>query len=224
MKREQLLLYAITERSWLGRLTMYQAAEQALAGGATILQLREKDMSEAALRAEIPPLLELCRRYNVPFILDDHVALAAELGCDGVHVGQNDMPAAEARRILGPGKILGVTAKTVDQARAAQEAGADYLGSGAMFVTSTKPDALAMSADTLREITRAVQIPVVAIGGISARNALALSGCGIAGIAVSEAIFRRPDITAAARELSDISRRLTQEVTPGTDQSPKRSS
>ena len=211
MKREQLLLYGITDRSYLKGISLNDAVEKALKGGATIIQLREKELDEDALRLEIPPLLALCRKYGVPFILDDHVELALELGCDGVHVGQNDMPAGKARRILGAGRILGVTAKTVSQARAAEDAGADYLGSGAMFITSTKPEALPMSPETLSEITHSVDIPVVAIGGITLENLPSLKGLGVSGFAVSEALFDSDDIQSAAAALkkaAEISARL----------------
>ena len=201
MDRKQLLLYAITDRSYLHGISLEQAAEKALQGGVSMLQLREKEADETLLREEIAALLPLCRRYGVPLILDDHVALAAETGCDGVHVGQSDMPAAQARRILGPDKILGVTAKTPEQARRAQADGADYLGSGAMFATSTKPEAVSMTPEMLREIVCSVSIPVVAIGGIGIKNLRHLRGAGIAGAAVSEAVFAAPDIRAAAMAL-----------------------
>ena len=201
MNRKQLLLYAITDRGYLHGISLEQAAEKALQGGATMLQLREKKADEALLREEIAALLPLCRRYGVPLILDDHVELAAETGCDGAHVGQNDMPAAQARRILGPDKILGVTAKTPEQARRAQADGADYLGSGAMFATSTKPEAVSMTPEMLREIVCSVSIPVVAIGGISIGNLRDLRDIGIAGAAVSEAVFAAPDIRTAAMAL-----------------------
>ena len=201
MDRKQLLLYAITDRSYLHGISLEQAAEKALQGGVSMLQLREKEADETLLREEIAALLPLCRRYGVPLILDDHVELAAETDCDGAHVGQNDMPAALARRILGPDKILGVTAKTPEQARRAQADGADYLGSGAMFVTSTKPEAVPMTPEMLREIVCSVSIPVVAIGGIGIENMRALRGIGIAGAAVSEAVFAAADIRTAAMAL-----------------------
>lgn len=208
MNANQLLLYGITERSYLKDLSLEEAVEQALSGGVTILQLREKhlrgdDLRQAALRIQ-----RICRRYQVPLILDDDVALARELDCDGVHVGQNDMPAAQARRILGPGKILGVTAKTVEQARKAEADGADYLGSGAMFVTSTKADALPMSPETLHMITQSVSIPVVAIGGITGENLDTLRGTGIAGVAVAGGIFHEPDIRRAAELLREKAKTL----------------
>ena len=175
--------------------------EEALAGGVTILQLREKEADEHLIRDQIREILPLCRRYGVPLILDDYAELAAQTGCDGVHIGQDDMPAGKARRILGPDKIIGVTAKTVAQACAAQAAGADYLGSGAMFATGTKPQARPMTMAQLREITQSVNIPVAAIGGIGIENVSRLTGTGIAGIAVSEALFAAEDIRGAAAAL-----------------------
>ena len=204
MDRKQLVLYAITDRGYLNGVSLYDAVEQALKGGASIIQLREKELGREALRAEAAALKKLCRKYDVPLILDDDVALAKELDLDGVHIGQDDMPAYEARKILGPDKIIGVTAKTVRQAEKAALDGADYLGSGAVFATSTKPLAKHMSIDELKEIVSCVDIPVVAIGGINAGNVLSLKDCGIAGAAVSEAVFAAEDIRAAAEELSRI--------------------
>ena len=201
MNKDQLCLYAITDRSYLKGLSLEEAAAEAIEGGATIVQLREKDLPEDELRKEVQVLLPVCRSYNVPLILDDNVYLAKELGCDGVHVGQGDMPASKAREILGPGRIIGVTAKTVEQAKKAQADGADYLGSGAMFATATKPGALAMTPEKLREITQSVSIPVVAIGGICLENIAQLRGTGIAGAAVSEGIFNAENIRSAARAL-----------------------
>ena len=203
MNANQLLLYGITERSYLEGITLEEAVEQALAGGVTMLQLREKQLRGDDLRKAALRIQAICRRYQVPFILDDDVTLARELDCDGVHVGQNDMPAAEARHILGPGKILGVTAKTVEQAKKAEADGADYLGSGAIFVTSTKADALPMSPETLRTIVQSVKIPVAAIGGIHYENLDALRGTGIAGVAVAGGIFNEPDIRGAAQRLRE---------------------
>ena len=198
MDKEKLILYAITDRSYLKGLSLEEAVEEAIKGGATIIQLREKELDEESLRKEALLLKEVCKKYNVPLILDDNVALAKELDLDGVHIGQEDMPADEARKILGSDKIIGVTAKTVQQAKKAAKDGADYLGSGAMFSTSTKPLAKHMSLDELKEIVRSVDIPVVAIGGIDINNVSELKGTGIAGAAVSEGLFEPEDIKAAA--------------------------
>lgn len=203
LDRERYLLYGITDRGYLCGNTLEEAAEEALLGGVSILQLREKDLDESDLRSEAIALQALCKRYQVPLILDDNVPLAVELDLDGVHVGQNDMPAMVARKIIGPGKILGVTAKTAEQARAAETAGADYLGSGAMFGTHTKLDARPMSCKTLKEIAASVSIPIVAIGGITLENVRELKGTGIAGVAVAGGLFGQPDIRRAAAALKE---------------------
>ena len=161
-----LLLYAVTDRSWLHGQTLYAQAEQALQGGATFLQLREKELDEAHFKEEAVALKALCRQYGVPFVLDDNVALAIETDADGVHVGQSDMAAGKVRALIGPDKILGVSAQTVEDALLAEREGADYLGVGAVFPTGTKTDANAVSYDTLREICAAVSIPVIANGDI----------------------------------------------------------
>lgn len=199
--KRALLLYAVTDRSWLGGKTLPERVEESLRGGVTMLQLREKDLDEAAFLDEALAVKTLCERYRVPFCIDDNVELALRCGADGVHVGQSDMEAGEVRRRLGPNKILGVSAQTVEQALRAEAAGADYLGVGAVFPTTTKLDADAVSLDTLRSICSAVKIPVVAIGGIQAENLLRLSGSGIAGVAVVSAIFAAPSPEDAARRL-----------------------
>ena len=225
MKKEQLRLYAVTDRTWLGNETLYEQVEKALEGGVTLVQLREKELPEADVQKEAEELLELCHRYGVKLILDDDVELAAKVGADGVHIGQSDMELAHAREILGPDKIIGVTAKTVEQAKAAEAGGADYLGSGAIFGTSTKKDArpmtmellrsicasvqipvvaIAMKHELLEEICHSVKIPVVAIGGITAENVLQLKGRGIAGVAVVSGIFACEDIETGTRHLGEL--------------------
>ena len=174
--REQLKLYAVTDRSWLGSETLYEQVEKALKGGVTLVQLREKTLDEAAFEKEGQELLELCHHYNVPLIINDNVELAKKIHADGVHIGQSDMEIKNARELLGADKIIGVTAKTIEQAKAAETAGADYLGSGAVFGTSTKTDAKPMELDLFQEICESVTIPVVAIGGINADNVLRLKG------------------------------------------------
>ena len=174
--KASLLLYAVTDRSWLHGQTLYAQAEQALQGGATFLQLREKELDEAHFKEEAIALKALCRQYGVPFVLDDNVALAIETDADGVHVGQSDMAAGKVRALIGPDKILGVSAQTVEDALLAEREGADYLGVGAVFPTGTKTDANAVSYDTLREICAAVSIPVIAIGGITKDNVAKLAG------------------------------------------------
>lgn len=203
IRREQLKLYAVTDRSWLGDETLYEQVEKALKGGVTLVQLREKKLDEATFEKEGRELLELCHQYHVPLLINDNVELAVKIGADGVHVGQSDMELQKARMLLGKDKIIGVTAKTVEQAKAAEQAGADYLGSGAVFGTSTKADAKAMDLDQFQTICESVQIPVVAIGGINAENILQLKGRKMAGVAVVSGIFACKDIQKETRELSE---------------------
>lgn len=205
---DMMRLYAVTDRSWLRGHTLHEQVEEALIGGATLVQLREKDLDEADFLQEAIDLTKLCHRYGVPLLINDNISIALRSGADGVHVGQSDMEAAAVRSILGSDMIVGVTAKTVEQARRAQEAGADYLGSGAVFDTSTKLNAKPMSMDTLRSICRSVEIPVVAIGGIHKGNILELAGTGIAGAAVVSGIFAAQDITAECRELRGLVERI----------------
>ncbi|MGN1251068.1 MAG: thiamine phosphate synthase [Candidatus Spyradocola sp.] len=205
---ERLRLYAVTDRAWTGRQTLAEQVEAALRGGVTLVQLREKALERDAFRAEAREILALCHRYGVPLIINDDVELAVEIGADGVHVGQSDMRAGDVRARVGAGMIVGVTAKTVEQALAAQAAGADYLGSGAVFGTSTKADAKPMSLDTLRSICSAVDIPVVAIGGVNKGNLSRLAGTGVCGAAVVSGIFAAQDIEAECREL----RALAEEI------------
>lgn len=199
--RKDLVLYAVTDRSWLGDKTLYSQVESALKGGATFIQLREKELDDADFLEEAKKIQKLCREYKVPFVINDNVEIAAEIGADGVHVGQSDMEAGDVRRKLGPDKIIGVSAQTVEQALRAQEHGADYLGVGAVFPTGSKADAVEVGHETLKEICRAVDIPVIAIGGISSDNVMELKGSGICGIAVISAIFAQKDVEAAAGEL-----------------------
>ena len=196
-------LYAVTDRTWLRGQTLYQQVEQAILGGATFIQLREKQLDDDAFLQEAVEIQALCKRYHVPFVINDNVGIAKQMNADGVHVGQSDMEAGDVRALLGPDKILGVSAKTVEQAVLAQQRGADYLGVGAMFPTDSKSDASVITVDTLRDICRAVDIPVVAIGGINARNVDRLAGTGIDGAAVISAIFAAEDIQAAARDLKN---------------------
>lgn len=203
--KQQLLLYAVTDRAWLCNMPLTQQVEHALRGGATMIQLREKHLNRNAFLQEAMDVKELCRTYGVPFIINDDVDLAIECGADGVHVGQHDMEAGSVRHKLGGDKTLGVSAQTVEQALAAQARGADYLGVGAVFSTSTKLDADTVALDTLKSICRAVDIPVVAIGGIDKGNVEQLNGTGIAGIAVVSAIFAAPNIHDAAKELRRLS-------------------
>lgn len=201
VSKESLLLYAITDRSWLHGRTLASQVEEALEGGATFLQLREKNLDDAHFLEEARELQAICREHGVPFIVNDNVDVALAMGADGIHVGQHDMEAGDVRKLLGPDKILGVSAQTVDQAILAEQRGADYLGVGAVFPTGSKDDADDVSFEELKAICEAVSIPVVAIGGISLKNVKELAGSGICGIAVISAIFAQNDIKMAAQQL-----------------------
>ena len=202
-RKEDLLLYAVTDRSWLNGETLYEQVEKALKGGVTFVQLREKALDEQAFLEEAKEIQKLCAKYHVPFVINDNVEIAAQIGADGVHVGQSDMEAGDVREKLGPDRIIGVSAQTVEQAVRAQERGADYLGVGAAFPTGSKADAVEVSHETVRAITEAVDIPVIAIGGITKDSVSELSGTGICGIAVISAIFAQEDIEGAARVLKE---------------------
>ncbi len=206
--RKDMLLYAVTDRSWLGEETLYSQVEQALKGGATFIQLREKDLEEEVFFSEAMELKELCKKYRVPFVINDNVELAKKVDADGVHVGQSDMKIKEVRKILGKNKIIGVSAGTVEEALSAQAENADYLGVGAVFHTGTKSDASAVSHDTLKAICAAVNIPVVAIGGIKKENVEELKESGIAGIAVVSAIFACENIKKGTEELKQAAKRI----------------
>lgn len=201
--KKAMRLYAVTDRSWLKGETLYTQVEKAIKGGATFIQLREKKLDTRSFLMEARQIKALCEKYHVPFVINDSVEIALAIDADGVHVGQSDMEALEVRQRLGADKIIGVTAKTVEQAVLAQEHGADYLGVGAVFPSSTKADAKEISHNLLREICNAVTIPVVAIGGITSQNIIELKGAGIDGIAVVSAVFAQKDITAAAKELRE---------------------
>lgn len=201
--RENLLLYAVTDRRWLKEKSLCEQAEEAIQGGATFIQLREKRLDKENFLAEAKEMQTLCRKYGIPFVINDNVDIAAAIDVDGVHVGQSDMEAGDVRRRLGRDKIIGVSAQTVEQALLAQERGADYLGVGAVFSTGSKDDADEVSYDTLKAICSAVRIPVIAIGGIDKDNVGGLSGSGICGVAVISAIFAAEDVKRAAAELKE---------------------
>ena len=204
IKKESLLLYAVTDRHWLAEgEPLSHAVQQALEGGATLVQIREKNLEEGAFEQEAIELQALCRRHHVPFIVNDNVELALRIGADGIHVGQEDMEAGRVREMLGPDRILGVSAQTVEEALRAEAAGADYLGVGAVFPTGSKDDAVDVPHETLKAICEAVSIPVVAIGGITYENTEMLKDSGIAGISVISAIFGQKEIEAATRKLRD---------------------
>ena len=201
LKLEDCILYAVTDTSWLRGQTLAQQVEAALRGGATMVQLREKELEGEALEQEAREILAVCRKYGVPLLINDDVMLAKKIGAEGVHVGQSDMAAAEARSILGPDAIIGVTARTVEQAQAAEKAGADYLGSGAVFGTSTKKDAKPLDPAYFQQICESVSIPVVAIGGITANNIRQLEGRKMSGFAIVSGIFAAQDIEAQTKKL-----------------------
>lgn len=200
--RQSMRLYAVTDRMWLKpgeRLA--EVCRHVLENGATFLQIREKDLEAGAFEAEAQELKELCAQYHVPFVVNDSVEIAVAIDADGVHVGQSDIKGRDIRAMIGDGKILGISAGTVEEAIAAEQAGADYIGVGAVFGTSTKKDARNLSVEALREISEQVSIPVVAIGGINASNVMELAGSHVDGIAVVSAIFGAENPGETAKEL-----------------------
>lgn len=199
--KKELMLYAVTDRHWLGEETLYDQVKKALDGGATFVQLREKKLDREDFLAEALEIQKLCREYGVPFVINDEVSIAKDIDADGVHVGQSDTEAMDVRKVLGPDKILGVSAQTVEQAITAEKHGADYLGVGAVFATGSKDDADDVSHETLKAICEAVSIPVIAIGGITKDNVYELAGSGICGVAVISAIFGQNDIKKATEDL-----------------------
>ena len=205
--RQAMLVYAVTDRTWLNGRTLAQCVQQAIAGGATFVQLREKEAPYDEVASLAKELLVVCRAAGVPFVIDDDVQLALDIGADGVHVGQDDMACAHARELLGPTAIVGVSAQTVEQALEAQAAGADYLGVGALIPTLTKPDAADVSIEELCAICAAVDIPVVGIGGLNTQTIPRIKGCGADGAAVVSAIFASDDCMSAARELRSVCER-----------------
>ncbi|MBO4865405.1 MAG: thiamine phosphate synthase [Ruminococcus sp.] len=206
--KKTMLLYAVTDRAWLGDKTLYQQVEDALKGGVTCVQLREKELSDEDFLAEAIEISALCKKYGVPFFINDNVDVAVKCKADGIHVGQEDMAAAKVRERVGDDMMIGVSVHTVDEALEAVAAGADCLGVGAMFSTSTKADASVLPMDTLRDICNAVDIPVVAIGGIGKGNILKLKGTGVDGVALVSAIFSAEDIESECRELRKLSEKM----------------
>ena len=206
--RKMMKLYAVTDRAWTGKQTLFEQAEAAMRGGISCLQLREKNMDKDEFLKEALEMKELCRSYNVPLIVNDDPFIAVKSGADGVHIGQKDMSLKEAREITGNSIIIGVTAALPELAVKAEKEGADYIGSGAVFGSTTKTDAKPLSHDVLREITASVKIPVVAIGGITRDNMIKLAGTGIAGAALVSAIFSADDIEAECRYLMTLSEQI----------------
>ena len=199
--KNDLLLYAVTDRHWLDKRSLKEVVKESLDGGVTFVQLREKTLEDDKFLEEAKELKQLCKEYDVPFVINDNVDIAIAMDADGVHVGQSDMEAGNVREKLGPDKIIGVSAQTVEQAVLAEQRGADYLGVGAVFPTGSKDDAVEVSHETLKAICEAVSIPVIAIGGISVGNVKELAGSGIVGIAVISAIYAAEDIKKAAEDL-----------------------
>ena len=206
--KKSMLLYAVTDQAWTGKQTLMEQVEDALKGGVTCIQLREKNLDKENFLKEAIEMKALCNQYNVPFIVNDEVEIAIKCGADGIHVGQKDMEAGNVRAIVGENMMIGVSVQTVEQAVAAEKAGADYLGVGAVFNTSTKPDACEVSFDALKKICESVSIPVVAIGGITKSNMMQLKGMGVDGVALVSAIFAAEDIEQECRELRLISEEI----------------
>ncbi len=206
-----LLLYAVTDRAWLGERTLSACVKESIQAGVTFVQLREKELSFEAFLHEAREIKQITDCYRIPFVINDNVDVAIACDADGVHVGQSDMAADDVRARIGEGKILGVSVLTVEQATLAQERGADYLGVGTVFPTATKRDADVVTLATLAEICAAVAIPVVAIGGVGRGNILQLKGTGIDGVAVVSAIFAQQDIAAATRELRGLAQEIVEQ-------------
>ncbi len=200
-----MLLYAVTDRAWTGKQSLYEQVESALKGGVTCVQLREKKLDDEAFLNEAIEIRALCKRYGVPFFINDNVEVAVKCHADGIHVGQDDMEVSEVRKIVGDDMIIGVSAHSVEEAVKAVKNGADCLGVGAVFATSTKTDACVLSKETLRDICAAVDVPVVAIGGIGKSNISCLSGTGVDGVAMVSAIFAAEDIETECRKLRKLS-------------------
>lgn len=201
LDKKHMLLYAVTDRAWVGTKSLYEQVKEALENGVTCVQLREKELNESDFLKEAKQISTLCKEYKVPFIVNDNVNIAIACKADGIHIGQEDMELTNVRKLVGEDMIIGVSAHTVEEALKAQKDGADYIGIGAVFATSTKTDVDVLSFDTLKSICEAVDIPTVAIGGIKKDNICKLKGSGIDGVAVVSAIFAAKDIATATKEL-----------------------
>lgn len=206
--KKHMLLYAVTDRAWVGKQSLYEQVESALKGGVTCVQLREKDLAEEDFLAEAMEISALCRRYEVPFFINDNVDIAVACRADGIHVGQEDLDAALVRQRVGDNMMIGVSVHCVEEALNAVKQGADCLGVGAMFTTATKADVDVLDMETLRDICTAVDIPVVAIGGISKSNLPLLAGTGADGVALVSAIFAADDIENECRQLRKLSEEM----------------
>ncbi len=201
--KNMLLLYAVTDRTWTGRQSLYEQTEEAILGGVTLVQLREKNLSDEEFLAEAVQIKELCHRYQIPLIINDNVDIALKIGADGVHVGIEDAPVEKIRQKAGEDFIIGATAKTVEQAKAAEKAGADYLGVGAVFPSPTKKNAIRITGEQLKNICSSVTIPTVAIGGITYENVHEIKGGGMDGVAVVSAIFAAENIKETTQKLKE---------------------
>lgn len=206
--KKAMLLYAVTDRAWVGKQSLYEQVESALKGGATCVQLREKELDDETFLKEALEISALCKRYEVPFFINDNVEIAIKCHADGVHVGQDDMEAAKVRRKVGEQMLIGVSVHTVEEALEAVKNGADCLGVGAMFSTSTKTDVNVLPKETLCDICEAVDVPVVAIGGIGKSNISQLTGTGVDGVALVSAIFAADDIEKECRLLRKLSEEM----------------
>ena len=207
--KQAMLLYAVTDQTWLKEgQTLLSVCENVLQNGATFLQIREKDLAADAFEMEAAKLKALCQAYHVPYVVNDSVEIALHIDADGVHVGQSDIKGRDIRSIIGPDKILGISAGTVEEAIAAENAGADYIGVGAVFGTSTKKNARNLTVEKLKKISSAVSIPVVAIGGINRKNLMELQDSGVDGVAVVSAIFAEEDPGKATAQLLELARQM----------------
>ena len=206
--KKAMLLYAVTDRAWVGKQSLYEQVESALQGGATCVQLREKELDDEAFLNEAIEISALCKQYRVPFFINDNVEIAIKCHADGIHVGQEDMEAAQVRQRVGDDMMIGVSVHSVEEALDAVKNGADCLGVGAMFSTSTKTDVDVLPKETLRDICAAVDIPVVAIGGIGKSNISQLAGTGVDGVALVSAIFAADDIENECRLLRKLSKEM----------------
>lgn len=208
VNKQDMLLYVVTDRTWLGEHSLAEQVEESIRGGATFIQLREKNLLSMEFLREAKEIKAVTDRYHIPFIINDDVEVALKAGADGVHIGQGDEDFKSVREKLGKGKVIGLSVHTVEEAIRAEELGADYIGVGSVFTTTTKADAAPVAFDTLKSICDAVSIPVVAIGGISKENILKLSGSGVDGVAVISAIFAQQEPLKAAKELLELSRQM----------------
>ena len=208
LDKKDMILYAITDRCWMGDDSLEEQVEEALKGGASFIQLREKDLSFDEFLDQAKKIKKLTDKYGTPFVINDNVEVAIKSGADGVHIGQSDMNAKEVRKLIGNNKILGVSANTIEIAKLAEENGADYIGVGAVFKTNTKEDADTISMDTIKDICKSVSIPVVAIGGINESTVLDLKGSGVDGICCVSAIFAKQDIYESTKNLYKLAKEI----------------